>query len=164
MKTIYLVLLTVLFAGSAEAQMENWTLIGVERNNEFIVSTNKKELLKKINNNFDSDYNKLNIASGYTIGEKKEKYYYLEIISSDTGSRLVRWLTHKDGKFYFETTGHGDVSHLDFYTTCEGEGNCRPNLVSFNNELNWICGDGAAGSGDAKRNCKKEVSVLDGTF
>lgn len=159
MKHLYLIAITLFLFGNANAQAKKWTLIGVERNKEFIVTANKKDLLKEINDNFDMRYDKLYIKSDYTIGDKKDKFYYLDIVNSYKGDRLVRWLTYKDGKFYFETTGNNDFSHLDFYASCLGGQNCQPNLEIKNNELNWFCGDKAGGG--QQPTCTKEISVVD---
>lgn len=167
MKRIYFIALTAFLSGSAMAQktdlMKDKILIGEVKNDKFKVVVDTKSFLLAMNEQFDGDYDHVEIKTDHTLGEKKEKFYYVNVSSGSDGSSIVRWLSNKNGRLYMENSTGDDTTHKDFYVSCKGVDKCTPHLYADNKKMNWICGEkpGCLTEEEAKRNpCRREISLV----
>lgn len=166
MKTVYLLAFCFISIGAiAQTDLSrDKILIGELKGDKASVVIDTKSFLKEFNKHFpDMDYNAVEINSQYTIGEKKEMFYYVDVYSSNKDAHVVRWLNNENGRLYIDNTFKNDFTHKNFYVSCVGVESCKPNLYAMGNELNWICGEtpGCVTEEEAKRNpCAKSTSVI----
>jgi len=163
----YLLLLAFIVGGSAVAQknilLKNTVLIAEIKSNEINVSIDSSAFLKALNSEFNEKFDNIEVKIGETIGDRKEKFYYMSISSMVSGSNLVRWLTNENGKLYLENTKRKKFAYKAYYVACKGDDQCQPNLYTLGAEMNWICGEtlGCKTEEEAKRNpCVRQLSIV----
>lgn len=167
MKYLYLIALALFLCGNANAQktdlMQEKILIGQIENDHLKVLADTEGLLLAMNEQFGEKYDKVEILNGLTLGDRKEKFYYVSVSSVSSDSNVVRWLTNIEGKLYIENTMEDESSHKDYYIACRGVEQCKPNVFVDKNEIIWICGDNPSCLTEegAKRNpCARELSII----
>lgn len=140
-------------------------LIGELKGDKASLVIDTKSFLEAFNNHFSGrDFTTVAIQQGYTIGEKQELFYYIDIYSGSKDVSIVRWLQNDNGKLYMDNTlTNDDFTHKNFFVSCEGVESCKPNLYAMDNELNWMCGDtpSCVTEEEAKKNpCARTTAVI----
>lgn len=80
------------------------------------------------------------IISAITKGDQQIKYYYLQLSSKSGKVNVARWLFVVNDSLYIDFSQDTDVfTYQDLYITCEGQGDCTPNLFIIGDEYIWGC-------------------------
>ena len=163
----YFILLAFIVCGSAVAQknilLTNTVLIAEIKSNEINVSIDSAAFLKALNYEFNEKFDNFEVKIGETIGDRKEKFYYMNVSSGTNGSNIVRWLTNKNGKLYLENSIQEETGYKDYYVACKGDDQCKPKIYTSGTDIFWICGEtpGCKTEEEAKRNpCSRELSLV----
>lgn len=174
MKPIYLLIFIVLTSCSISSKksseksiLEKEKLfVGELINDSIAIRIDKANFIKEINHSMFKDENiidELTIKTNYTLGDKKVKYYHLNLSSSKKKLNIIRWLFNRDGKLYIDKSPEEGFTYADFYMTCEGIEGCKPRLYIYDSEYSWGCRDflGCVTEEEAESNrCSQSATVF----
>lgn len=130
---------------SNQIQLGEKLLIGEVIKNDTRVLIDKDNFITEINKVFFKGQviiDNLQINADYSIGDKKIKYYYLSLTSSNRSVTIVRWLFNYNGKLFIDNVPDREIfTYQDLYVTCEGNENCKPKLFELGKGFSWSCKD-----------------------
>jgi hypothetical protein len=147
--------------------LEARLLVGELKNNQIHVLIDKKAFIDEINKSLyggKSVIDNLDVLTDYTVGDKKDKFYFLQLTSGIRPLTIVRWVENINGQLYLDQSGNPEgYTHLDFFITCEGGDKCSPRLFVTDGKYGWSCREfiGCVTPEEAEKNlCVQSATVF----
>ncbi|MGX7668775.1 hypothetical protein [Flavobacterium pedocola] len=149
MKLRLVIFIVILFSAKSFSQktietykLENKTLVArISENSKIDFILDKNILLNTVNEQLNESFksfDEIDIKSG-THNQENFKYYYLELKSKVSNQTLVKWLSNRNNKLYYEDSEDAKYSSLNFFVICEGNENCYPRLFFDGDKYFWTC-------------------------
>ncbi|MDR6300060.1 hypothetical protein [Mesonia maritima] len=165
-KLIFLILFCFSINSYLYAQDKNLFATVEKDDYKIVADTVKyKSFLKKYfyPNEEDVSFDKISIKKQYTVGERKELYYFILAESFKSNIRLASWLEKEDSKLYRITEADLNNKNAGItvsYLACQGQSSCTPNVSIIEGEKYWGCSDRADLACGFMEDCKASTMII----